>query len=112
MTPAFYHVLHVVSLIILTGGIFYGFAGAPETRKKVLMITGIASIVQLVSGVGLLHKFQYGFPVWAIVKLVCWLALSALAGIGYRKRNQAGLFMVIVTAVVFVAVATVYYRPI
>lgn len=110
MTPAFYHVLHIVSLIVLTGGIFYGFAGSPDTRKKVLLITGIASIVQLVSGVGLLHKLGYGFPAWAIVKLVCWLALSALAGIGYRQRGRAGLFMLIVVAIVAVAVSAVYYR--
>lgn len=110
MSPQFYHVLHLLSLIVLTGGIFYGFAGAPDTRKKVLMITGIASILQLISGIGLLHKFSYGFPAWAIVKLVCWLALSALAGIGYRQRNRAGLFMTIVLAVIFVALLAVYYR--
>lgn len=112
MSPAFYHVLHVFSLIALTGGIFYGFAGSPDTRKKVLMLTGIASILQLVSGVGLLHKLGYGFPVWAIVKLVCWLALSALAGIGYRQRGRAGLFMAIVLGIVLVAILAVYYRGI
>lgn len=110
MSPQFYHVLHLLSLIVLTGGIFYGFAGTPDTRKKVLMITGIASIIQLISGIGLLHKFSYGFPPWAIVKLVCWLALSALAGIGYRQRHRAVLFMTIVLAVVFAALLAVYYR--
>lgn len=111
MSPHFYHVLHLLSLIVLTGGIFYGFAGAPDTRKKALMITGIASILQLVSGVGLLHKLAYGFPAWAIVKLVCWLGLSALAGIGYRQRGRAGLFMAIILALIFVALVAVYYRP-
>lgn len=111
MSPAFYHVLHIVSLIVLTGGTFYGFAGAPESKKKVMIFTGIASLVMLVSGVGLLHKLQYGFPGWAIVKLVCWLGLSALAGIGYRKRGQAGLFMGIVMGLVLVAVVMVYNRP-
>jgi len=110
MSPQFYHVLHLLSLFVLTGGIFYGFAAAQDTRKKVLMITGIASIVQLISGIGLLHKFAYGFPAWAIVKLVCWLALSALAGIGYRQRNRTVLFMFIVMAVIFVALLAVYYR--
>jgi hypothetical protein len=111
MSPASYHVLHLLSLIVLTGGTFYGFAAAPESKKKVLMLTGIASLVMLISGVGLLHKLQYGFPAWAIVKLVCWLGLSALAGIGYRKRSQAGLFMSIVFALVAIAVITIYVRP-
>jgi len=111
MSPAFYHVLHVLSVIVLTGGTFYGFAAAAESRKKVMIITGFASLVLLVSGIGLLHKLQYGFPAWAIVKLVCWLGLSALAGIGYRKRKQAGLFMTIVFALVAIAVITIYVRP-
>lgn len=110
MSPQFYHVLHLLSLIMLAGGIFYGFAGAKETRKKVLMITGIASIVQLISGVGLLHKLGLGFPPWAIVKLVCWLALSALAGVGYRQRGRAGLFMAVLLLIFFIAITAVYYR--
>ncbi|MEJ6601206.1 MAG: hypothetical protein ACKVI3_17285 [Verrucomicrobiia bacterium] len=112
MSPTFYQILHLLALIVVTGGVFYAFAGAPETRKKVLMITGIASILQLVSGVGLLHKLGHGFPPWAIVKLVCWLALSALAGIGYRKRDKAGLFMTIIVAIIAVALVAVYKRAI
>lgn len=112
MSPSVYHILHLLSLIVLTGGTFYGFAGAPESRKKVMMFTGIASLLMLVSGVGLLHKMLgFTFPGWIIVKLVCWLGLSALAGIGYRKRNQAALFMSIVLALVFVALVMVYQRP-
>ena len=110
MSPAFYQILHLLSLIVLTGGAFYAFAGAPESRKKVLMITGIASILQLISGVGLLHKLGHGFPAWAIMKLVCWLALAALAGIGYRKRQKAGLFMTIIVVIVGVALVAVYKR--
>jgi len=74
------------------------------------MITGIASVLQLVSGIGLLHKLGYGFPVWAIVKLLCWLALSALAGIGYRQRGRTGLFMAVILTILFVAIMAVYYR--
>ncbi|WP_221032551.1 DUF1516 family protein [Actomonas aquatica] len=111
MSPAFYHVLHLLSLIVLTGGTFYGFAGPAESRKKVMIFTGIASLLMLISGVGLLHKLSYGFPGWAIVKIVCWLGLAGLAGIGYRKRDKAGLFMTIILALVFVALVMVYQRP-
>ena len=111
MSPAFYSILHVISLLALAGGIFYGFAGAPGTKKKVMMITGIASLLVLVSGFGLQAKFQYGFPGWLIVKLVVWLAVSALAGIGYRKREQAGLFMVIIGALLLTSLVMVYTRP-
>ena len=111
MSPSFYQILHVLSLLVLTGGVFYGFAGAPETRKKVLMATGIASLLMLISGVGLLHKLGYGFPGWAIVKLVVWLALSGLAGIGYRMRSKTTLFLSIITGLLFVALVMVYNKP-
>ena len=42
------HVLHVFSALVLTGYTFFAFAGpAPTTRKKVLVITGIASLLRL-----------------------------------------------------------------
>jgi hypothetical protein len=109
MNPAIYSIIHVFSLLVLTGFAFYAFAAPAECRKKVMIITGIASLLMLISGFGLLAKLHLGFPGWIIVKLVCWLGLSALAGIGFRKRDKAGLFMVIILALIFVAVVTVYY---
>lgn len=112
MSPVVYQLLHLASLLALTGGAFYAFAGPPESRKKVMIITGIASVIQLISGFGLLAKLHGNdFQPWVIVKLVVWLALSALAGIGYRKRDQAGLFMGIIAVLLFVALYMVYaYR--
>ena len=104
-----YQITHLLSLIALTGGAFYAFAGSPESRKKVMMITGIASLLMLVSGFGMLARLHANqFQPWVIVKLVCWLALSGLAGIGYRKRNQAPLFISIIGLVVLTALYMVY----
>jgi len=111
MQPYVYHILHLLSLVLLTGGTFYGFAGAPASKKTVMIVTGVASLLMLISGFGLLAKLQYGFPGWVIVKLVCWLGLSALAGIGYRKRDQSPLFMSIIVGLVLVALIMVYRRP-
>lgn len=111
MSPTFYHILHVSSLIVLLGYTFYAFAAPAETRKKVLMITGIMSLLMLVSGIGLLHKLQLGFPGWAIVKLVCWLGLSAVAGIAYKRRAQADTIMVVSLVLAIVAVTMVYLKP-
>lgn len=110
MNPQIYYILHLASLLTLAAGVFYGFAGAPSTRKTVMMVTGIASLLMLVSGFGLLAKLHGNqFSTWVIVKLVAWLGVSALAGIGYRKRNQAGLFMGIIGLLLFVALLMVYY---
>jgi hypothetical protein len=106
-----YLVLHLSSIIVLLGYTFYAFAAPAETRKRVLMITGVASLLVLVSGFGMLQRLHLGFPSWAIVKGVCWLGLSAIAGIAYRKRAQADLFMMIAFALAITAVAMVYVRP-
>ncbi len=111
MSPVFYYVLHVLSILVLTGYTFYAFAAAPETRKKVMMITGIASLLALVGGFGLQAKLQTGWPGWFVVKLVCWLGLSALAGIGYRRRGAAGTLAVVAVALVATAVVMVYTKP-
>jgi len=110
MNPAVYQIIHLLALLTLTAGAFYSFAGAPETKKKVMIITGIASVLMLVSGFGLLSKLHANqFSAWVIIKLVAWLGLSALAGIGYRKRDKACLFMGLIGAFLFLGIFTVYY---
>lgn len=111
MSPTTYHIIHLSSLLVLFGYTFYAFAAPAETKKRVMMITGIASLLALIGGFGLLAKLQLGFPGWIVVKLVCWLGLSAFAGMGYRKRDKAGLFMVIAVVLAVTAVAMVYVRP-
>ncbi|RRJ98187.1 hypothetical protein Ga0100231_007370 [Opitutaceae bacterium TAV4] len=104
-----YQILHILSLLVLTGGIFYGFAGAPETRKTIMIVTGIASILMLVSGFGLLSKLHSNqIAPWVIIKIVAWLVISALAGIGYRKRDKAPLFLGIILALATLALVSVY----
>lgn len=111
MSPTFYSILHVVSVLVLTGYTFYAFAAAPETRKRVLAITGTASLLALVAGFGLQAKLAVGWPGWLFVKIVCWLGLSALAGIGYRRRGAAGTLAIVASALVVVAVVLVYTKP-
>src|SRR5690349_1286086 len=104
MSPTIYYILHVTSVLVLTGYTCYALAGVPETRKRVMMRTGIASILVRVGGFGWQAKLGYGFPGWLIVKLVCWLGLSALAGFGYRKRGAAGALAAVALLFAFIAV--------
>ena len=107
-----YHFLHVAGLLMLVGGTFYAFAAPAETRKGVLTVAGAASLLMLASGFGLLAKMYAGhFYLWVIVKLVCWLGLSALAGLAYRRRERTGLLMGIAAALALLALAMVYFKP-
>jgi len=111
MTMNTYLVLHLSSIIVLLGYTFYAFAAPAETRRRVLMITGIAALLVLVSGFTMLHKLGLGFPRWAMVKLVCWLGLGSISGVAYRKRAAADLFMIIAFVFAITAVVMVYVRP-
>src|SRR3954462_10187281 len=111
MSPSIYYILHVTSIMVLTGYTFYAFAAPEGTRKRVMMITGIASILALIGGFGLKAKLGYGWPGWLIVKIVCGLALSGLAGMGYRKRSAAGVLAAIVLLLAFIAIVMVYTKP-
>ena len=104
-------VIHLSSILVLLGYTFYAFAAPQETRKRVLMVTGVASLLILVSGFAMLHHLKLGFPGWVIVKLVCWLGLASLAGVAYRRRAQADLFMLIALVLAIAAVTMVYTRP-
>jgi hypothetical protein len=106
------HIFHVVAVLVMTGFTFFAFAGPAETRKRVLAITGIASLLVLLSGIRMWQGL-FGFAAfgWIIVKLVCWLGLSALTGFAFRRRDIANTLMVVTLVLLIVAVAMVYVRP-
>ena len=109
----YYHILHLLSLIVLTAHTFMAFANpVPENRKRTLIITGIASLLMLTSGWGMIHLLQVPLSSgWLIVKMVCWLFLSGLAGIAYRKAHLRGVLSVVALALVTVALFMVYLKP-
>lgn len=111
MSPLFYYIVHVGSVLVLFGYTFYAFAAPAETRKKVMIITGIASLLVLIGGFGLQAKLSVGWPGWFVVKMVCWLGLSALAGIGYRRRGAVGMLSALAVILALVAVVMVYSKP-
>jgi hypothetical protein len=111
MSITTYLILHLSSVFVLLGYTFYAFAAPAETRKRVLMITGIAALLVIVSGFAMLGRLHLGVPGWAVVKLVCLVGLASISGIAYRKRAMADLFMIVAFVLAITAVAMVYVRP-
>lgn len=106
------HVLHVAAALVLMGQTFYAFAAPPETRRKVLIWAGGASLVMLLTGVRMWQTvFGFAPAGWLIVKIVCWLGLSALAGIAYRRRELVGVLAWVAMILAVTAVAMVYVKP-
>jgi hypothetical protein len=105
------HIVHVFSAIGLVGTTFYACAGAPGTRKKLLMWSGIACLLVFLTGFRLWQGVFHFAGGWAYVKIVCWLGLSALGGIAYRQREKAGLWIILALALTATALAMVYVKP-
>jgi hypothetical protein len=96
MSPVFYHLAHLVGLILL----FVGFGGLlsadPLARRRAMMFHGIGLVILLVAGFGLIAKLKlpYTSP-FIIAKFVIFVVLGGLPML--TKRISA-------TAVVLIAV--------
>lgn len=111
MDPRIYSLIHVFSILMLSGSIFY-IAANPQKHKKAKMmsITGILGLLALVGGFGLIAKLGYSYTAgWVIVKAVVWLFLMALAGMAFRKPKGFVLSSLVVA--VAIAVYMVYFKP-
>ena len=112
MSFQFYQVIHLFSAIMLAGIAFAALANPlPERRRSILMVSGIAALLTLVSGFGLLGIGRFGFPDWIFVKVVAWVALAAIAGIAFRRPQQARPLAVVVTLAVLLAVGAAVLKP-
>ena len=89
MNYQLFSVLHVTSVILLSGVTFAAFAAPQsENRRSCLMMSGVLSLLVFLTGFGVMGMMGLGFPGWAIVKVVCWLALSGLTGMAFRMTGQ------------------------
>lgn len=112
MSLSFYQVVHALSVLLFVAFTFQAFAApVPERRKFVMATSGLMSLVALVAGFGLAAKAGYGMPVWMIIKLVCWLGLSAIGGAAFRRPEKAGSLAFVGVVLVVVAVLSVYLKP-
>jgi len=115
MNPSEYnilHLLHVAAALVLMGYTFYAFAAPPETRKRTMIWTGSAAIVMLLTGLRMWQTVYNFAPAgWLVVKIVCWLGLSAISGLAYRRREQAGMLAWLALVLAVVAVTMVYLKP-
>ncbi|HVZ64873.1 MAG TPA: hypothetical protein VG936_09900 [Lacunisphaera sp.] len=109
----FYKLLHLFALIVLTAQTFMAFANPdPVNRKRTLMITGIAALLMLVTGFGMLAIQKIPFASgWVIVKLVCWAGVAAMSGVVYRRAHLRGLLSFVTLTLILVAMVMVLFRP-
>jgi hypothetical protein len=106
-----YQILHVVSMILLVAFVFQAFANPdPKKRKRTMMLTGIFALTMLIGGFGLITVMKIGFPLWILIKLVCWFGLASIGGMAYRMPTKIPMLTAVTIILIVVAVASVYFR--
>lgn len=112
MKPEVYYLLHVIAGFLLAGWTFQAFADpSPKNKRRISILTGIAAAVMFVAGFGLQAKLKTGFPLWLIVKMVCWLILAVLPVVAFRKPAQVKGLSLVAIVVTATAIAMVYLKP-
>src|SRR5262245_48856972 len=116
-----YKVLHLLGIFLLfaaLGGLVLrriadrGATPARDAASRLAGAThGIALILLLVSGFGLLAKLGLALPAWAVAKLVIWLLMGALVVV-IRRSTSAGWLWWALPALGVLAAWLAIYKPV
>lgn len=116
MSYEFYKVAHILGLTLVVlslGGILlYAINGGTKTnnsfRKGAMITHGVGLLLLLVAGFGMLAKLGiHGIPGWIGGKLVIWLILGALVGLGYKQQLAKRLWLAVPLLVVIATVLAI-----
>lgn len=113
MDLLFYKTLHVSSVMLLFVALGATIAGGnPRFAKTAGMLHGIALVLLLVSGMGLLAKLQImGTTKFWIAKLVIWLLLGVSLVVAKRKLLHAPALTIIVLVLGTISAYLGIYKP-
>ncbi len=118
MSALFYKVLHVLGVLFaiaaLGGATLRAAAGTGDDapgRKLALGTHGVALLVILVSGFGMLAKLGYGFPAWVWLKIVIWLLIGAAIALVRRLPRHAAAFWLAIPLLGGAAACLAIYKP-
>ncbi len=107
-----YKILHFAAIFLFLAGAS-GLLLARPSGKLWKMVTGIAGVVILVAGFGLLATTGHGFPLWIQMKLVVWLVVMGLGHVvAKRFPAQAVPALWITLALAIFAASLAVLKPV
>ena len=118
MSVLLYKVLHVFGILLafvaLGGLTMRAMSGGGEKGPgdRLAAIThGIALLIILISGFGLIAKLGFGFPGWIWAKVVIWLLIGGLIALIRRMPQQAMVFWFAIPLLGGLAAYLAFYKP-
>ena len=115
------HFLGIFLLLTALGGAAMramtsaGVASTEADRKPVRRLVaathGIAMLLILVGGFGMLARIDVGFPGWIVGKLLVWMALGAMLGLTARLAGRARALWFAIPVLAFIAGWLAYTKP-
>ena len=102
----------VMRAILGEGGTEAERAAAGRTRRLIAISHGVALLLILVGGFGMLARLDIGFPMWIVAKLAIWLLLGAGLTVAYRMKASARLVWFAIPVLGLLAAWLAYVKPI
>lgn len=113
MSYEIYKVLHLLGIVTLFASLGAIAVVPTDRRKPFVMLHGIATVIVLVAGFGLLARLQLmqNLGVWVYGKIAIWLVLGA-APVVLRRKPEFALYALIGTiALAATAACLAIYKP-
>ena len=88
-----------------------GGASDRRMRRLVALSHGIAMLLILTGGFGMLARLDIGMPGWVFGKLAVWLALGAMLALARRMVGAARALWLAVPVLALIAAWLAYTKP-